>query len=296
MARILCGQTVLEVERSVPSQVYNRYRIGSIVGQDLNITRFEMGFLALHAKSVFRDMDSESRLNLLRQVLTEENDMGMLIAFSHLKMKGYVLKVEQDHVYFRKKDEKSWRGMLTVSSEQDFLDLNDIGRDKLNSYSIVDGDGGTSMYDVMEVEPAGELFHNSLAGPTVMIGNFRLLAGSADHLEMKKLGFDIYILDRPDLIDSGVSVALKDLVISDLSKRGIAARTGFKYGSHLRLYTRNVEDHADYLLHINDNNKIKWYEVARAVRVASAVRKKFLIALLDNNKMRYFSVSRRIEV
>ena len=37
-------------------------------------------------------------------------------------------------------------------------------------------------------------------------------------------------------------------------------------------------------------------EIARAVRVASAVRKMFLVALFDNGKIRYFSVSRRIDV
>jgi tRNA-intron endonuclease len=295
MARILCGQNTFDVERSVPSQVYNRYRIGSIVGQDLNLTRFEMGFLALHAKSVFRDMNAGSRLSLLQQILPEENDLGMLIAFSHLKMKGYVLKVEQDHLYYRKKNEKSWRGVLTVAGEQDFLDLLKSGNDEVTSYSIVDGDGGTSMYDVAEVEPAGQLYHESYAGRAIRLGNFRLAAAS-DHMNMKKLGYDIYIMDSPDIVDAEVTVALRDLVISDLGKRGIAARTGFKYGSDLRLYTKSVEDHADYLLHIHNGDAIKWYEVARAVRVASAVRKTFLIAMPSADTIRYFSVSRRVEI
>ncbi|MGC8515592.1 MAG: hypothetical protein ACP5OC_05595 [Thermoplasmata archaeon] len=296
MARILCGQLVFEVERSVPSQVYNRYRIGSIVGQDLNLTRFELGFLLLHAKAVFRDMDAGSRLDLLQKVLSEDSDMGILIAFSHLKIKGYVLKVEQDQLFYRKKDEKAWMGRLKVAGEQDFLDLLHLSRNEGTSYSIVDGDGGTSMYDVAEVEPAGEMYHSSQTGSAIMLGGFRLSAGSSDNMDMKKLGYDIYIMDRPDLVDAGISDAMKDQVISDLGKRGIAARTGFKYGSDLRLYRKSVEDHADYLLHINDGARIKWYEIARAVRVASAVRKTFLIALFDNNRIRYFSVSRRIEV
>jgi tRNA-intron endonuclease len=296
MPRILCGQIAFEVERSVPSQVYNRYRIGSIVDQDLNLTRFELGFLAMHAKSIFRDSDAASRLDLLQQVLSEERDMEMLIAFSHLKIKGYVLKVEQDQLFYRKKDEKAWKGSLTVASEQDFLDLMHRTHDKDRTYSIVDGDGGTSMYDVAEAEPAGEMHQISQTGTAVMLGGFRLAAGSSDHTNMKKLGYDIYILDRPDLVDAGISVAMKDLVISDLGKRGIAARTGFKYGSDLRLYVKSVEDHAEYLLHINEDARIKWYEIARAVRVASAVRKLFLVALFDNGKIRYFSVSRRIDV
>ncbi|MCL4451821.1 MAG: hypothetical protein M1327_04265 [Candidatus Thermoplasmatota archaeon] len=296
MPRILCGQLAFEVERSVPSQVYNRYRIGSIVAQDLNLTRFELGYLLLHAKSVFRDMDAGARLDLLRQVLTEDSDMGMLIAFSHLKIKGYVLKVEQDQLFYRKKDEKAWKGRLTVAGEQDFLDLLHRSYNEGTSYSIVDGDGGTSMYDVAEIQPEGEMHHSSETGSAIMLGGFRLAAGSSDNINMKKLGYDIYIMDRPDLVDAGISSAIKDLVISDLGKRGIAARTGFKYGSDLRLYVKSVEDHAEYLLHINDGARIKWYEVARAVRVASAVRKMFLIALPDGHVIRYFSVSRRIDV
>ena len=296
MPRILCGKLAFEVERSVPSQVYNRYRIGSIVSQDLNLTRFELGFLLLHAKSVFRDMDAGSRLDLLRQALPEDSDLGMLIAFSHLKIKGYVLKVEQDQLFYRKKDEKAWKGRLTVAGEQDFLDLLHRPHGEGTTYSIVDGDGGTSMYDVAEIEPTGQMHYSSETGSAIMLGGFRLAAGSCYNMNVKKLGYDIDILDRPDLVDAGISDAMKDQVISDLGKRGIAARTGFKYGSDLRLYVKSVDDHAEYLLHINDGARIKWYEVARAVRVASAVRKMFLIALFDNDKIRYFSVSRRIDV
>jgi len=297
MARILCEKEVIEVERSIPSQVYNRYRIGRIVDSDLHLSRFELGFLALHAKSIFRDVDPESRVQLLKHVLTEYGDMSTLVAFSHLKLKGFVLKIEKDQIHYRKKEEKTWSGKFTVAGEQDSLFLEHMRQPEIVSYSIVDGDGGTSMYDVLETEPVGNLPGKPAMLPFSSIGQYRLAPGSNATMGLKKLGYEIYLLDSPEHDEhAGTSADLRDQILADLGRRGIVARTGFKYGADLRLYVNSVEDHADYLLHINENEKLKWYEVARAVRVASAVRKNFLISRLVDGIPRYFSVSRRVEV
>jgi tRNA-intron endonuclease len=69
-------------------------------------------------------------------------------------------------------------------------------------------------------------------------------------------------------------------VYRDLRRRGLVARTGFKYGTHFRLYDTDPESsHARYLLHaVPKGYTSTWPEVSRAVRLAHGVRKEMLMA------------------
>ena len=69
-------------------------------------------------------------------------------------------------------------------------------------------------------------------------------------------------------------------VYRDLHRRGLVVRTGFKYGTHFRLYDTEPESsHARYLLHaVPKGYTSTWPEVSRAVRLAHGVRKEMLLA------------------
>lgn len=66
----------------------------------------------------------------------------------------------------------------------------------------------------------------------------------------------------------------------DLRRRGMVVRTGFKYGTHFRLYDTDPDrSHARYLLHaVPRGYSSGWPEVSRAVRLAHGVRKEMLLA------------------
>ena len=66
----------------------------------------------------------------------------------------------------------------------------------------------------------------------------------------------------------------------DLRRRGLVVRTGFKYGTHFRLYDTDPENsHARFLLHaVPKGYTSTWPEVSRAVRLAHGVRKEMLLA------------------
>lgn len=66
----------------------------------------------------------------------------------------------------------------------------------------------------------------------------------------------------------------------DLRRRGLVVRTGFKYGTHFRLYDTDPDNsHARFLLHAVPKGYIStWPEVSRAVRLAHGVRKEMLLA------------------
>lgn len=72
-------------------------------------------------------------------------------------------------------------------------------------------------------------------------------------------------------------------VFSDLKKRGLLVKTGFKFGTHFRAYS-NLPDqtHAEYLIHVVEGDyDTTWAEISRGVRLAHSVNKTFLFAKID---------------
>ncbi len=84
------------------------------------------------------------------------------------------------------------------------------------------------------------------------------------------------------------------VVFKDLKKRGLIAKTGFKFGAHFRAYTRNPnETHAEYLIHVvNKGFRSAWAEISRAVRLAHSVNKEILFARVDDGKVDYVKFGR----
>ncbi len=66
----------------------------------------------------------------------------------------------------------------------------------------------------------------------------------------------------------------------DLRSRGMVVKTGFKYGTHFRVYEGNPsKHHSRYLVHVvPDDYSTVWAEISRAVRLAHGVKKEILFA------------------
>ena len=84
------------------------------------------------------------------------------------------------------------------------------------------------------------------------------------------------------------------VVFSDLKKRGLIVKTGFKFGVHFRAYTRQPDEtHAEYLVHVVDKDfKSIWAEMSRAVRLAHSVNKEIVFARVDGKKIDYIKFGR----
>ncbi len=90
---------------------------------------------------------------------------------------------------------------------------------------------------------------------------------------------------------------MKYVVYKDLRDRGYCVKTGFKYGSHFRVYPRGGKPgttHAVWLVHcIPEFRKLEFSEIARAVRLAQNVRKKMIFAVVDKeNDITYYKIDR----
>jgi len=72
---------------------------------------------------------------------------------------------------------------------------------------------------------------------------------------------------------------------TDLRKRGLVVKTGFKYGCHFRVYERDPDSvHARYLVHaVPRDYRAIWPEISRAVRLAHGVRKEILFSTVGDS-------------
>ena len=84
-------------------------------------------------------------------------------------------------------------------------------------------------------------------------------------------------------------------IFSDLLKRGLAVRSGFKYGTKWRVYAGRVGgEHAPWLVVPLDEAPTNWGEACLAARLAAGVNKHWLCALepIGNSGWRYIALER----
>jgi tRNA-intron endonuclease len=90
---------------------------------------------------------------------------------------------------------------------------------------------------------------------------------------------------------------LKYMVYENLRDRGLVPKTGFKFGSHFRVYLdfRSVDKlpHSEYLVHsIAEEYEFMLPVMSRAVRLANSVRKRMIYAVYDNVHCAYIDIGR----
>jgi tRNA-intron endonuclease len=80
----------------------------------------------------------------------------------------------------------------------------------------------------------------------------------------------------------------------DLKSKGLVAKTGFKYGTHFRVYEGNPSlHHSKYLVHaVPEDFSTTWAEVSRAIRLAHGVKKEVLFASVGGGEVLYIRLRR----
>ena len=101
------------------------------------------------------------------------------------------------------------------------------------------------------------------------------------------------MLTFDDLLAFGNSMQdefrVRYMVFSDLRERGLVVKTGFKYGTHFRVYQSSPDDcHARYLVHaMTDDGLRMWPEISRTVRLSGGVKKEILFGRVRKNDITY---------
>lgn len=86
------------------------------------------------------------------------------------------------------------------------------------------------------------------------------------------------------------------MVYTDLRDRGMVVKTGFKYGTHFRVYQGEPKDtHARFLMHaVPEAYTTSWQELSRAVRLAHGVRKEILFTRVLKAKGLHYVQFKRV--
>jgi len=89
-------------------------------------------------------------------------------------------------------------------------------------------------------------------------------------------------------------ILLRLNVFHDLKQRRLLVKTGFKFGTHFRVYTQQPDTtHAEYLVHIVEKGFTSiWAEISRGVRLAHSVNKDFIFARVDGDSIQYIKLGR----
>lgn len=158
-------------------------------------------------------------------------------------------------------------------------------------------DSGVKVFDDEEAKEVHEEFYY---GKFLDTGELHLSPSEALHLvdreelEVEDEGEE---LSRAELYDEFKKIDeefdYKFAVYSDLRERGLIVKSGFKFGSHFRVYERGVNpytegekkqsQHTKYVVHaVPENHTMSFQEMSRAVRLAQNIRASMLWALVDS--------------
>jgi tRNA-intron endonuclease len=137
-------------------------------------------------------------------------------------------------------------------------------------------------------KPFGESLQISLVETLYLFKKGVIEITTSDGKRFSKEKIEIIISKKqPDISERLV-------VFEDLKKRGLIVKTGFKFGSHFRAYTKGPDKtHAEYLIHVvSEDFKSIWEEISRAVRLAHSVNKEICFAQISKSKIDYIKFGR----
>jgi len=196
-------------------------------------------------------------------------------------------------------------------------------------FAVVDSEGDVTYYDVSKVDlegfnkkeeypkAKGFLFDNGVVIYDERIRKslfekdfFGKPFGNAIRISFVEA---LYLLEKRilDIIDSKekkvdykqIMEKAKDIapsfesvytVYRDLKEKRLIVKTGFKFGTDFRVYTKNPDEiHAEYLVQtIEKESKIVWSEMSRIIRLGHSVNKEIVFACIKDKKIEYIKFGR----
>ena len=198
-------------------------------------------------------------------------------------------------------------------------------RKKKLLYGVVDEEGDLTYYMMSIRDPAGKVFPEPMsAKPVGRLIRDRVFVFDREHVEaLRQYGYygrafvdalqlslieschlvgkgRLTVLDQDDNVLSfddlmrfgnGIQDEFRSryIVFSDLRERGLVVKTGFKYGTHFRVYQASPDDcHARYLVHaVTEDGLRMWPEISRTVRLSGGVKKEILFGRVRKNSVEY---------
>ncbi len=214
------------------------------------------------------------------------------LAYADLRDRGLVVRHEGDHFLVWRRGEgpkqEPWFH-FTAAAENEPITAAGLRPGVLG---VVDEDGVVTHYLVEAIRPEGRVQQVDLPAIEGTLLRDRILIDDATPHREEFIGTPHagrFILSRTEAqalarrgvldLDLGPADAVLP-VYEDLRAHGVVARSGFRFGTHLRAYeTGPDESHATWLVHCTTPDApMHWSALSRGVRLAHGVRKTFVVA------------------
>ena len=176
---------------------------------------------------------------------------------------------------------------------RDDLDINEIfswtvsvvNKDRIPEVLVIDDEFSIVSYELKIADPTGNVHYDS----------------SLEMIEWDNLGINTRFGNRFNEIELSIihnkELTTHNTVLSDLISRGIAIRSGFKYGTLWRGYSNKIgTEHAPWLIDTAIEAPINWTQACLNARLAAGVNKQYIVAITDedthSNSIQYLEFRR----
>ncbi|PTD93366.1 tRNA-intron lyase [archaeon SCG-AAA382B04] len=334
MSQIKDDKIIVENQKTIEELRSSEY--GEIKNSKLELSLIEALYLLNEDKLSLKKSKKEL-LNFATE--KEKNFELKFLVYKDLRERGLFLKdggkTSGFYLYGRgdKPSEDSFSDLVFVITERETLEISNILNltqtakqlRKNPTIALVDGEGDITYYRLKEFTPSGKVNNEFEEKIEAKISDDRIITWKgSEHFylnyffgkpfleESYQLNFpEAYYLSKNEAIDLDPSVIrergrqldpefdLKARVYNDLREKGLVPKTGFKFGTHFRVYTRykgpEKLSHAEYLVQsLTPDTKLSPATISGAVRLAQNVRKKMLFAIA-NNEINYLKI-RRVKI
>lgn len=299
---VLDGDSVLVADTAQANRLHNKGFVGAPTPENgLRLTVVE----AIHCIHAGRlDVQGHDAVSLLRHAAADgERTEVEHIAYHDLRERGLVVRPANGAYTVWKRGEgpkhEPWFTTRVVAERaaMDPADLIDT-----DVVSVVDEDGGVIHYAMESIVPQGDCPLPELPRSSAALLDDRVLVSDAQACDALAAAFVGTAHPAGRVLSLTEAEALRRLGALDLEPledhararqphfsaalaayealraAGVVARSGFRFGTHLRGYRTDPDNvHADWLIHCAQD-ALHWPDLSRGVRLAHGVRKTFLIA------------------
>ena len=298
--RAICSDIVFTItyEKS-PSFIINKYKLGRFGTGILYLNPYECMFLYTKGKIVPENTSLNNTGILLERLGSDENFLDEFIVYEILKSHGLYVKFEGSSLYYRRTPRDDFKGPVRVIREDHTMDFSVMFNNGSCIYAALDDDNDVTVFISEPWNETGEndfviergknirnLFRTPIAETSEVPEWFGNYIGGVKFLNQ----YEAAILSENGP-DRKTDQEIVQKVYNDLISRKFIVKTGFKYGSNFRIYSRTIEEHADFLVHVLDGPE-EWYKISRGIRVAQGVKKEMIFAGKIGDRLEYIKLKR----
>lgn len=295
----LCEGTVFNIlhDKSA-SYIQNKYKLGRMQQGRLLLSRLECIYLFLKGKIAPENTLLNRFDRLLERLGMDGRLLDIFIVYRILKDRGFYVKLEMESLYYRRSPRVEFRGPVIVIRESGNIGFDDMVANAGCIYAAIDDDNDVTIFMSNAWDQSGTNLFEIENKPELLSFNglYALKSSEVPSWFGTEFG-ELKILNKLEtnfVLDGASEDSLENQtqsIYNDLIKRQFIVKTGFKYGANFRIYSRTIEEHADYLVHLIEKEE-QWYKVSRAVRVAQGVKKEMVFSGVVNSSPTYISIRR----